>query len=352
MPKAMLDHFDVAIIGGGIIGASVFYHLVEANYRVVLLEKNTMASGCTTSSAGIVRCFHLDSVQSDRAHYGFEYYKNFKKHTGVDCTFHQSGFLYIPKAASFDLAHTEVKRLAKRIEIKCLDTYVLKNQYGQLFKQLPQYAIYEPNAGYLCAKTVTKAWVEAGLFQGGTIYENIKLNNIVEKNQKLQLETNKETIITDKVVIATGSSSPHMIQQLGLPHRLTIKNIHMDLMKPKTSITFPAFVDEETNLYGRPDLISGEIYLGLPVNLNKQHSEEIYQTGLKRFTWVQESHLKTSFVDQDSYTKKGRGQVTALNKAKTIFLTSGFSGGGFKMAPWVGSQLVKLIKKSEKADER
>jgi len=77
--------FDIIVIGGGVIGASIFHHLAQQGYQVGLIEKKTIASGCTAWSGGIVRCFHLDSVITERALYSWEYYLTFEKHTGINC---------------------------------------------------------------------------------------------------------------------------------------------------------------------------------------------------------------------------------------------------------------------------
>jgi glycine/D-amino acid oxidase-like deaminating enzyme len=49
----------------------------------------------------------------------------------------------------------------------------------------------------------------------------------------------------------------------------------------------------------------------------------------------------------DCYSDDGAGSVMALNEDKTIYLASGFSGGGFKIAPWVGDEIARLIKQRE-----
>lgn len=348
----MKQNVEIMIIGGGVIGASIFYHLSRAGYYPALLEKTTIASGCTAWSGGISRSFHLDSIMSDRAALGWQYYRNFQNMTGEACDFHQSGFITIPKQNTYAAALAETKRLAQTLHIEWLTKPELRSRFGYLFNQMPDVAVYEPKAGYLNPKTVAQAWIRAGKKLGGDVYEHTSANTIsLLSNKTIQIETSRGKILAKKMIIAAGAETPTLLNKLGHAHHLFVKNIQMDLRRPLTHcMSHPAYLDEETQLYGRHDAKANAMFIGLPIHhptLNTQHSDSIYQTGLQRFSWVKNSELIANHSHPDAYTADGRGAICALTTEHRIFLASGFSGGGFKMAPWAGLTMAELISKAE-----
>ena len=124
----------------------------------------------------------------------------------------------------------------------------------------------------------------------------------------------------------------------------------------------PSFIDEELQLNGRADAASGGIYLGFPTNARGQfcradldlaHSSLIRQVGERRFRWVATSTLHGGVRSADCYSDDARGSVTALADSEgTAFLATGFSGGGFKMAPWVAMEARRLIRNEPVAPEQ
>jgi len=333
---------DILIIGGGVIGASIFYHLVRDGYRVTLLEKNNIASGCTKASGGIVRCFHLDSAWCEKSIYGSRYYRAFQQHTGQSIDVNPCSFIFIPHLDNFHLAQMQVQRLAQNIPIEWLHKSSVEKHFAHIFKHLPSYIVYEPDAFYISPVQATMAWMKAGQATGGKFYEFTEAKNIYANYGYVEVVIPSGKLTAKTVVIAAGSHTPDSLFK---------KNLRLDLRKSTAAPgSHPAFIEEETGLYGRADIGSELFYVGLPTNdarSSDQHSEAIYQHGLNRFNWVEDSVLQDSLESDDCYSDDGSGCVMALNEDKTIYLASGFSGGGFKIAPWVGYETARLIKQSE-----
>lgn len=346
----MNTNTDILIIGGGVIGASIFYHLARDGHRVTLLEKNNTASGCTEASAGIVRCFHLNPSWSDKSVYGSNYYRAFQHHTGQSIDIKSCGFIFIPHQDNLHRSKMQVQRLAQNIQIEWLSKSKIKKQFKHIFKNIPENIVYEPDAFYISSIATTMAWLKAGQAFGGNFYESTHVRKIYSSGGCVEIITSFHKLIAKKVVIAAGAQTPDLLDQLGYQHSLFKKNIRLDVRKATSrSGAHPAFIDETTGLYGRADINSEQFYIGLPTNnvlSTGQHSEVIYQHGSNRFNWIEDSVLKVSLQSDDCYSQDGVGCITALNENKTIYLASGFSGGGFKIAPWVGYETALLIKQT------
>ncbi|MDP3704523.1 MAG: FAD-dependent oxidoreductase [Legionellaceae bacterium] len=356
MPKHVQE-FDYIVVGGGVIGASVFYHLARYGFTVCLLEKNTVVSGCTMWSGGIVRCFHLNKDLCDKAVFSWDYYTRFEEATSVACPFIKTGFLYFPEEKDIAFAVSESSRLSKQIPIEWLDADRLHNKFGTILIDKSHGAVYEPLSGYMDPVRVTHSWLEAAKAKSGVLYEHVDITKYNFSNPEIcSLETSIGHLYARRVILATGYSTPALLDQLNIKHDLYAQLIHVDVRRPAAfPEELPAYIDDCYQLNGRPDAPSGKIYLGHPTHLrldgspswaktDKDHSEKIKQQGTNRWNWVSTSECVASLRSPDCYTKEGTGRVMAVDEAQRIFVATGFSGGGFKMAPWVGSDILRQIK--------
>ena len=91
-----MESADVVIVGGGALGASVAYHLAELGITdVVLLERDTLASGSTSKSAGGIRAQFADELNIRIALRSIEEFAAFPERIGADIDFEQSGYLFL-----------------------------------------------------------------------------------------------------------------------------------------------------------------------------------------------------------------------------------------------------------------
>lgn len=351
------QHFDIIVVGSGVIGASIFHHLVKGGYKVGLFEKNKRISGCTALSGGIVRCFHLNSDLADKAVYGWHYYKDFEKHTGMSCEFIQSGFVYFPNNEQTSFAKNEVSRLSKQIPIEWLDASALDKKFGAALVEKNYGAVYEPRSGYMDAVKATDGWLCAGERSGGTIYEHAEVTKLIFNNHCIQgIESSAGNFSTQIVVLALGPYTPQFLDRLKIPHELYTQVIQVDVRHPDSfNPELPAYIDDVFNLNGRPHLSGKTYYIGHPTYLkidspsqcteqDLQHSQKIVSVGKKRWSWVDKSNLKKTLRTSDCYMQDGLGFVKPVNDSQSLFAATGFSGGGFKVAPWIGYEIQRLIK--------
>ena len=117
-----MQHPDVLIVGGGVVGAAIFHELA-GDCATMLVDRARVAHGCTAWSGGIVRCFHDDPVLSDRAVIGLQYYRQFATHTGIGVPFVESGFIFVAEPKRLDWS-----RFAEMMD--ALDLYDLACRLG------------------------------------------------------------------------------------------------------------------------------------------------------------------------------------------------------------------------------
>ena len=107
----MKTHAQAVVIGGGVIGCSILYHLAKLGWTdVVLLERNELTSGSTWHAAANIHGLHDSTNISRIQHYTMQLYKELEAETGQGCGVFQPGSLYL--AQTEDPALTEKAREA------------------------------------------------------------------------------------------------------------------------------------------------------------------------------------------------------------------------------------------------
>ena len=110
---------DVIIIGGGIHGASLAFHLGRRRLKALVLEKNVLASGATGRSSGLVRMHYDLEPESRLAWESFQYFQDWEHRVGGDCGFTRTGFIQIVKPEFVSQLEANV-RMHQRIGIPSL----------------------------------------------------------------------------------------------------------------------------------------------------------------------------------------------------------------------------------------
>jgi glycine/D-amino acid oxidase-like deaminating enzyme len=94
----MTQTYDAIIIGAGVMGASLTFHLAERGQKVLILERRTVASGATGHSSGLVRMHYDLAAESELTYKSYKnYFSNWRERVGGDCGFQQTGFIQIAK---------------------------------------------------------------------------------------------------------------------------------------------------------------------------------------------------------------------------------------------------------------
>jgi sarcosine oxidase, subunit beta len=351
--------FKAIVVGGGVIGAAIFHELSKIyNENVLLIEQAKLANGSTGRSGGIVRCFHLESYLSDLAFEGFEYFSQFEKHTGISCPFNQTGFIWFTTYDNERTAKLEVQRLNHKIEISWLSKTEASSQFPFANWDDLSGVVFEPKAGYMSPIDVTDAWIQAGQKIGGQIFENVKVNELVYSDQTLRgIKTTAGFFRSSLIILCTGAWTEKLLNQwqLKVPITIKAKTIQMNRYSSLTNVSHhPSFIDSVHGLYGRAD---GEtdILMGTPVEqwsidpdqqveINLSNSQYTSKLGSCRFQWTNTAKVVNEIRSFDAYTMDQKGLISSLPEVSGLYIASGFSGGGFKIAPAVASRIIELTK--------
>ncbi|MBO9408355.1 FAD-dependent oxidoreductase [Shimia sp. R9_1] len=198
----------VAVIGGGVVGCSVLYHLTKLGWSdVMLLERNELTSGSTWHAAGGFHTLNGDTNMAALQGYTINLYKELEELTGMSCGLHHVGGVTLADNQDrFDML------LAERAKHRFmgLDTEILTPEEIQKFAPATNIegilgALYDPLDGHLDPSGTTHAYAKAARLGGATIQTHTKVLATKQRTDGTwDVITDKGTIHAEHVVNAAG----------------------------------------------------------------------------------------------------------------------------------------------------
>jgi len=216
----MKTHARVVIVGGGVVGVSILYHLVKKGWSdVVLCEKMELTHGSTWHAAGLLPLFNMSYTVGQIHKYSVDLYKGLEAETGQAVGFHQTGNLRL--ATNRDRMDEYQKycgtantigvpfRIITPKEVK--ELWPLCNVEGIVG------ALYHPQDGHVAPADVTMALAKGARSGGAEIYRQTKVTGIQQQpNGEWLVKTDKGDIACEHVVSASGSWARQTGKMVGL----------------------------------------------------------------------------------------------------------------------------------------
>lgn len=353
-----METVDVVIIGGGVVGAATLYALAASGYKkVMLLEKNRFASGSTGKSGGFIRVYHTDPWLSDLAGESFSTFLDYEAKMGQSCGYVQTGVLFFEPHDRVEIMQDEVKRLNQkfRYSIEVLTPEEGKAQFSDFDWQGIGGVVHEARAGYADPVRTTQGWIDRARELGTQACEGVFVENILtECGRIIGITSSLGRIACDVVILAAGAWSAPLLQGLGpqLPVRSKAIQIYF-FQRPVSASVHPTFLDNTTDLYGRTER-GGLSLIGYPVEAWDFDPDEVqpvdWSTAPKvqsiagqRFPWVNQASVVGGRRGFDGYTPNYRGILEVSTDLKGLIIATGWSGGGFKLAPGIAQRIVRMI---------
>jgi sarcosine oxidase subunit beta len=354
----MNQTYDAIVIGAGVMGASIAFHLAERGLRTAILERKVTASGATGHSSGLVRMHYDLAAESELTYKSYkQYFSNWKERVGGECGFQQTGFLQIAKREHEDKLRGNVANQQKiGINTSVITADDVKKLFVDLVTEHFDYAAYEPDSGYADATLTTNSFLETAKCNGATLIQNCEVTAIHTAVGKVTgVSTNKDDFDAPIVINAAGAWAKHVASLAGIKVPLeTWTHDVAFLYRPPSLGRIPACIDDVINCYYRPEgsaliLAAGEdeSLRGEPPDAEDQTPTPIFLEKLidqmvRRIPKIEESGLQSIHVGRDGITPDQRAiySATALDG---FYLACGLSGTGFKTSPAAGASLVELI---------
>ena len=365
LPCAMMSDSrsaDVVVVGGGCEGASTAWNLARLGAgRVVLLERDDLASGATGRSSAIVRTHYTHEALVRMALAGRRVFERFGEVVGGDAGFHRTGFLALfgladAGAVRANVAMARAMGVDARVllpdELRALEPRMVVDGVGA--------AAWEPDSGYADPHGATMGYAAAARRHGADIRIGVAVSAIRVAGGRVQaIETvTGETIATGAVVVTAGYRTRDLLAPLGVDVPLT--PVRHDIAIVGRSAGFgaihPVVSDRAGGSYYRPEgdeltLIGTtsphEGHVDPDVERDRPPHQADAATLAARFAarFPSEEHAVlrggyTGVYDCSPDLQPLLGPVAGIDG---LHVGCGFSGHGFKLSPVIGELLAEKL---------
>lgn len=353
----MTQTFDLLIIGGGIHGASLAFHLSGRGVKVAVLEKRFLAAGATGRSSGLVRMHYDLEAEARLAWESFGWFRDWKERVGGDSGFTRTGFIQIVKREHVDALKANTLML-QRIGVPALLVTAedVKRLAPSFVTDDFDFAAYEPESGYGDPVSTATSLMNAAKARGAVFVQDCQVTGITLQSGKVAgVSTSKGDFSAPIVVNAAGAWARQVCQMAGLD--LPLGTWSHDVMfvarPPELRLPHPTVIDFPNSMYFRPE---GSLTLvgledGNPLDEDPDSGSDHARAGFveravdrlcQRVPLMERGGLHSAHGGYDGITPDQHPALGPLGP-EGFWLDCGFSGTGFKTSPAVGLCMSEWI---------
>ena len=355
----MHETADVVVIGAGVNGASLAYHLAMFGVRKVLvLEKKVAASGATGLSSGLVRMHYVNEIEARLALSSYRYFRNWADIIGGECGFRETGFIRTVAPKNTEKLRANVAML-QRIGV---ETYLTTP--GELHELAPNVwaedillAAYEPHSGYADPTATTLSLLDAARRLGVQLRQQAEVLEFVTQGERVVgVKTSEGEIEAGTVICAAGGWTMALLAKLGLQFPVwNVRHQVAILQRPgDAQADHLTYIDGVLDVYYRPDspgltlVGGGAMEPGIDpdhFNQNADDSfvEEIAEKVSRRMPVLENATYVRGWSGVFAVSADLHALLGPVPGYENLYALFGCNGTGFKTAPAVGKALAEQI---------
>ncbi|EHR62337.1 NAD(P)/FAD-dependent oxidoreductase [Saccharomonospora cyanea] len=346
---------DVVIIGGGVIGTSIAFHLAEAGVRdVVLLERGELGSGSTCRAAGGVRAQFSDALNIQLGARSMAAYHEFGTRPGQEIDLRTAGYLFLlstpDQVASFEEsvklqnAHGVPSRLVEPAEAKRLSPLVETD--GVLA------AAFSPDDGYCTPESVVLGYATGARRHGATLVTHCEVIGVkTSGNDVHAVETTRGSIATSTVVCAAGAWSSAVGELVGVRLPVTPYRRELAFTEPiAADVPIPMTIDFASAFYFRREgrgvmfgMSDPDEPPGFRTHRSESWLEKLTEAIASRVPSLLDVGLTTGWAGLYEVTPDHNALIGEAPEISRFLYATGFSGHGFMQGPAVGEVVRDLV---------
>jgi sarcosine oxidase, subunit beta len=346
---------EVAVVGGGVIGASAAFHLAEAGVDVCLVERDQLAGGSTSRAAGGIRAQFSDPLNIAIGLRSIDAFTRFRERPGAEIDLQQVGYLFLLDRAE-DVAAFEAS-LALQNELGVPSRMV---DLDEVLELCPLAALDGVLAATYCAldghaspEAVVQGYAAGARSHGATVVTGCAVTTVVHDDGEIQgVETALGTIETGTVVCAAGVWSPELAATVGLdlPVQPFLREVGFtgpaDGLPPRLPLT----IDFSTGFYFHregPGLLFGMADPDQPPGLDMPSDpawlEKVMEVAERRLPSLLDMGIAGGWKGYYEVTPDNNALVGEAHEVSRFLYATGFSGHGFLQGPAVGEIVRDLV---------
>lgn len=353
---------DVVIIGGGIQGASIAWHLSRLGVtNVVVLEKATLASGCSGRTGGVIRQHYSTPIVTEIARQARAFFATFDQEVGGHSGFVQNGLVLMVGDKDRAALETNVALgRAHGVPVRMIDAAEAKALVPGLDTAGAVAFAHEADAGYGDGHGTTVAFAAGARDRGVTVLQNTAAIGIqVEGGRVAGVQTPGETYATRTVVNAAGPWADRVAKMAGVDLLLKLELIEEAVIRAPEGepypVRTPSVYDFVNGLSYRPEgdgqvMAEGNSYYkgpldpdGYPTQPSDAYIEDVAVRLARSMPRLEHGTARGGWAGLLEGSPDFHPILGAVDEVGGFLMCCGFSGHGFKEAPVTGRLVAEVI---------
>ncbi len=351
---------DAVIIGGGVIGCAIQYHLAQLGVaNTVLLERDVLGSGSTGRSQAICRMHYSNRITTQLAWQSLQVFADFDARVGGHSGFVRTGYLVVVNEA--DEGGLE-RNVAMQQELGVPTSVVSQDDLSRVAPMVTLYdderAAWEPESGYADPYQVTVSYAARAREAGARILTRDPAAGIEVQGDRVQavVTVAGERIATDTVIVAAGPWSKQVLAGVSVDVPLMpVRHQVATVARPVEAVPYhPTVGDISQSFSFRPDG-SNFTTMGFGDD-DEQADPDAYPQGLelpeaavaraklgRRVPGMADAYYRGGWSGLFTTTPDWHPVLDAVPGMEGLYCAIGFSGHGFKLSPAVGKSVAELV---------
>ncbi|MDA9616052.1 FAD-dependent oxidoreductase [Candidatus Pelagibacter sp.] len=362
MNKEIPKTSKVVVIGGGVAGCSVAYHLAKFGWKdTILLERDQLTSGTTWHAAGLVGQLGATATITKLRKYSLNLYKELEKKTELSTGLKQNGAITIAstKERLQELLRQATSAQLFDVNVEVLDKKKIKDLYPVIHNEDIYGGVYMPDDGQADPVGVTNVLAKAAKMEGVKIFEKTPVEKILVKNGKVVgVQTKFGKINCEYIALTTGMWSRQIGEDIGVSIPLYPNEHFYIITEPIKDLpkNLPVLRDYNNCLYLKEE--AGKMLVGIfepsAKNAFKEkgivpndfsfgefpddfdHFEPYLEKSFQRLPILKNVGIRKFFSGPESFTPDTQYLLGETPEVKNLFTCCGFNSIGIASSGGAG----------------
>jgi sarcosine oxidase, subunit beta len=350
---------DIVIVGAGVMGASIAFHLAQRKAgRIVVIDKDHVGRGGSGRSSALIRMHYSFPPEVQLALVSLRMFECWGELVGEATLFHKTGFVRI-------VHPSETERLKLNVDMqRSLGVNVNLISRNDLQKLEPDWVVdevelaaYEPDSGYGDGAGVANDFLTRARDRGTCYFPRTQLTEIrVESDSVRGIKTDQGDIDAPIVIVAAGAWTRPLFQKIGYDLPIEPEYHQVAILKnaPDMKRGGCACIDSGTQTYFRPDghdkFLVGDFYGKRPVDpdnfpqrASDESLEEVIERACRRVPKLENAEVMRGVTGVYDMTPDSRPLLGEIPGVAGLQVCAGFSGMGFKISPALGLVMSEVV---------
>jgi glycine/D-amino acid oxidase-like deaminating enzyme len=364
----MRSTVEIAIIGGGVFGASAAAHLAKHGQRdVLLIEAHDIGSQTTAQAAGLVPLLRSNELLTEMARYSLECFETFRRDIGDDIQFHQVGSLKLALTAARAVELQQLVQIAQRLNVpmQLISVQEARQRMPVLDLEGTQAVTFAARDGYVGQPAaIARGYAAYASRAGVEVATKTQVIHLHVAGGRIQgLETTQGMVRVNRVILTAGAWTPGLAQLTGVTvptvavrHQLQVTGPLPGIQPDQPVVRIP-----DCSTYIRPEgqgLIVGAFeeyprsYLPTEISTTFRVSDvEPNRDSLDRHTAritpyvpsLQGARIMRTQQGLPTFTPDGHPLLGEVPSIRGLYVACGCCATGISLSPAIGRLLAELL---------